>query len=93
MLFCFSDVEQPTLHGIKEDNLGNRLLKSMGWREGQGLGRSNQGIIDPIKSRRRAEGAGLGAEIVDEEVGGRRLTYQEAAKARLRQKYYEDDTR
>ncbi|KAG0378320.1 hypothetical protein BGX24_004171 [Mortierella sp. AD032] len=33
--------EQPTKDGIKEDNIGNRLLKSMGWKEGQGLGRDS----------------------------------------------------
>jgi hypothetical protein len=31
---------------ISEGNIGSKLLKSMGWSEGQGLGRNNQGMID-----------------------------------------------
>lgn len=37
---------------IGENNVGNRLLQKMGWSEGQGLGRSNQGrtnIIEVIR--------------------------------------------
>lgn len=39
---------------IGENNVGNRLLQKMGWSEGQGLGRTNQGrtnIIEVIESR------------------------------------------
>ena len=32
-----------------KDNFLYWVAKAMGWSEGQGLGRDNQGIIDPIK--------------------------------------------
>lgn len=41
--------EEPTKAGLKEDNIGNKLLQKMGWSQGQGLGRSNQGIVDPVQ--------------------------------------------
>lgn len=34
---------------IGENNVGNRLLQKMGWQEGQGLGRSNQGRTNIIE--------------------------------------------
>lgn len=30
---------------LDESNIGNRMLKSMGWSEGQGLGRNSQGKL------------------------------------------------
>lgn len=42
---------------IDQSNLGNRLLQKMGWSEGQGLGKSNQGrtnIIE-VSSKRRVK--------------------------------------
>ncbi|GKU88675.1 hypothetical protein SLEP1_g2908 [Rubroshorea leprosula] len=33
---------------IQSDNVGHRLLSKMGWKEGEGLGSSKNGISDPI---------------------------------------------
>jgi hypothetical protein len=53
-------VFQPTKYGIRSDNVGNRLLKKMGWKQGQGLGVDGQGITKVIKLEKRRKGAGLG---------------------------------
>uniref|UniRef100_A0A915HU63 RNA-binding protein 5 n=1 Tax=Romanomermis culicivorax TaxID=13658 RepID=A0A915HU63_ROMCU len=80
--------EQPTASGIGSENIGNKLLKTMGWQEGQGLGRKNQGITDPVKQQRRVQGAGLGAGGVLNE-NGYALSYKDQVLATMRQKYYE----
>ena len=56
--------EQPTKDGIKDDNIGNKMLKSMGWVEGQGLGRNAQGITAPVEAVMHAPGSGIGAAPV-----------------------------
>lgn len=53
--------EQPTKHGIGDDNIGAKMLKGMGWNKGQGLGKDGQGITAPIKAEMRLRGAGIGA--------------------------------
>ncbi|XP_013415990.1 RNA-binding protein 5-like [Lingula anatina] len=53
--------EEPTKAGLGQDNIGNKLLQKMGWSQGKGLGRTNQGIVDPIQAQRRTMTAGLGA--------------------------------
>lgn len=45
---------------ISAENVGNKLLKGMGWTEGQGLGRVNQGMTDIIQVEQRSSTAGLG---------------------------------
>lgn len=44
-----------------ESNVGNKLLKMMGWKEGTGLGTDGEGRVDPIQTAIYAQGAGLGA--------------------------------
>ena len=34
--------------GQDESNIGNKLLKMMGWKEGQGLGTEGEGRVDPM---------------------------------------------
>ena len=41
--------EQPTKAGVPSENIGNKLLQKMGWSEGQGLGKANQGITNPVE--------------------------------------------
>ncbi|KAJ7998695.1 hypothetical protein DPEC_G00207540 [Dallia pectoralis] len=54
--------EQPTKDGLNSDNIGNKMLQAMGWQEGKGLGRNQQGITAPIEAQLRAKGAGLGTK-------------------------------
>jgi hypothetical protein len=49
---CFFRYEQPTKAGLGSDNIGSKMLQKMGWSSGQGLGRSGQGIINPIEVRK-----------------------------------------
>ncbi|KAL1947461.1 hypothetical protein VTO73DRAFT_14422 [Trametes versicolor] len=51
----------PLNPGKDENNVGNKLLKMMGWKEGQGLGTGGEGRVDPIQPAIYAAGVGLGA--------------------------------
>ncbi|KAF8061457.1 hypothetical protein FPV67DRAFT_1609202 [Lyophyllum atratum] len=51
----------PVNPGKDATNVGNKLLKMMGWTEGTGLGTSGDGRVDPIQTAIYAQGAGLGA--------------------------------
>lgn len=57
-----SSYEEPTKAGIGADNKGNRLLQKMGWQEGMGLGKSNQGRTTIIQTEQRVSTAGLGSK-------------------------------
>ncbi|KAI0262876.1 hypothetical protein BC834DRAFT_1001141 [Gloeopeniophorella convolvens] len=51
----------PVNPGQDHTNVGNKLLKMMGWKEGTGLGVDGEGRVDPIQTAIYASGAGLGA--------------------------------
>uniref|UniRef100_A0A2N9FUY4 G-patch domain-containing protein n=1 Tax=Fagus sylvatica TaxID=28930 RepID=A0A2N9FUY4_FAGSY len=47
---------------IQADNVGHRLLSKMGWKEGEGLGSSKNGIADPIMAGNvKIDNLGVGA--------------------------------
>ncbi|THH32967.1 hypothetical protein EUX98_g1229 [Antrodiella citrinella] len=51
----------PVNPGQDGNNVGNKLLKMMGWKEGTGLGTDGEGRVEPIQTAIYAQGAGLGA--------------------------------
>jgi hypothetical protein len=52
---------QPTRFGIRKDNVGNQMLRRMGWKTGQGLGAEGKGITKAIRLQRLRKGAGIGS--------------------------------
>ncbi|XP_025416338.1 SURP and G-patch domain-containing protein 1-like isoform X2 [Sipha flava] len=48
---------------LKEDNIGFQMLQKLGWSEGQGLGSSGTGIVEPVnKGGSHNENHGLGVD-------------------------------
>uniref|UniRef100_A0A7I4XTY4 RNA-binding protein 5 n=1 Tax=Haemonchus contortus TaxID=6289 RepID=A0A7I4XTY4_HAECO len=78
--------ELASMRPLGSDNIGSRLLKTMGWREGQGVGRNGQGIVNPIEAQRRVEGAGLGA-AGSRVMHGAEATHQERVRATFYSRY------
>ncbi|CAG9816598.1 unnamed protein product [Phaedon cochleariae] len=48
---------------IGAENVGNRLLQKMGWTEGQGLGKQNQGRTTIIQAEQHSSTVGLGNKL------------------------------
>ncbi|KAL7110486.1 hypothetical protein ACP275_05G029100 [Erythranthe tilingii] len=46
---------------IDEKNVGNRMLRSMGWQEGLGLGKHGSGMVEPVQAQAIETRAGLGS--------------------------------
>lgn len=79
--------EEPTRAGIGSDNIGNRLLQKMGWSEGMGLGKSNQGRTQIIEATMRAPSVGLGVKTYGVVPGEN--TYKESVKKMALMRYQE----
>ncbi|GMP95585.1 hypothetical protein CsSME_00044576 [Camellia sinensis var. sinensis] len=47
---------------IDESNVGNRMLRSMGWQEGLGLGKDGSGMVEPVQAQAMEKRAGLGSQ-------------------------------
>eukprot|EP00062_Callorhinchus_milii_P018728 gi/632972526/ref/XP_007902702.1/ PREDICTED: G patch domain-containing protein 2 isoform X3 [Callorhinchus milii] len=47
-------------HPIPDSNIGSRMMQSMGWIPGTGLGPDGKGIAEPIRALQRPKGVGLG---------------------------------
>ena len=55
-------------NGGEHEKKGKSLLEKMGWNEGQGLGKSNQGRVDPITLKVKNDAKGVGFEGRSEAV-------------------------
>ncbi|XP_073136353.1 SUPPRESSOR OF ABI3-5 isoform X2 [Henckelia pumila] len=47
---------------IDESNVGNRMLRNMGWQEGLGLGKDGSGMVEPVQAQAMETRAGLGSQ-------------------------------
>ncbi|KAJ0068485.1 hypothetical protein NL108_008435 [Boleophthalmus pectinirostris] len=80
--------EQPTKDGLTSDNIGNKMLQAMGWQEGKGLGRHQQGITTPIAASLRTKGTGLGVKGSAYELSPSD-TYKDAVRKAMFARYTE----
>ena len=69
---------------VAESNIGNKMLQKMGWKDGQGLGKSNQGRTDIIHAQQRSAGSGLGS---GQSGGNPNDSYKENARKTLWSRY------
>lgn len=76
---------------IGTDNIGNRMLQRMGWREGSGLGqKGREGKVDPIAVSINETRAGLGTEKLGTGImlGGVQETVQQRTRRLARERFF-----
>ena len=64
-------------------------MKKMGWTDGQGLGKTNQGRTNIIEAERRVSSAGLGLQGASYSVAGD--SYKDCVKKMMFHRYQELD--
>ncbi|KAG8976138.1 hypothetical protein FRB90_009276, partial [Tulasnella sp. 427] len=77
----------PVDPGKDDNNIGNKMLKKMGWSEGSGLGAEGEGRSEPVTAAVYASGAGIGASKGKEVTGFTAANYADAAKEAARERY------
>ncbi|KAJ4790629.1 suppressor of abi3-5 [Rhynchospora pubera] len=77
---------------LDESNVGNRILRNMGWQEGLGLGKDGGGIKEPVQAKAAGDRSGLGSQqrkvdpLLEAQAGDSyRTIIQKKAIARFRE--------
>uniref|UniRef100_A0A182NTB3 RNA-binding protein 5 n=1 Tax=Anopheles dirus TaxID=7168 RepID=A0A182NTB3_9DIPT len=79
---------------IGQNNIGNKLLQKMGWSEGQGLGRANQGRTNIIEAEQRVANVGLGIKANAAAQYGRTTDdYKTYIKKMMKSRYEQVDVK
>ena len=50
----------------EKESFAERMLRKQGWTDGQGLGKTQQGIVDPIKPTLKFDKTGMGHDHAEE---------------------------
>jgi len=72
---------------IADSNKGSKMLKAMGWKKGQGLGKTKQGITAPVQADMYSQGAGLGSQPTGENAIRPGDSYHDAATKKARARF------
>jgi len=73
---------------LDDSNLGNRMLQKMGWKDGLGLGKKNQGRTEIIQTKSRMAQSGLGTS---QPSLGPNDSYKDVARKTLWNRYNDQD--
>eukprot|EP01080_Neovahlkampfia_damariscottae_P005847 gene5847-9670_t len=69
---------------IESSNIGNKMLKMMGYKEGEGLGKKSDGIVEPIKVEKKDNSKGIGFQKSYGKVGDSKKLIQQM---RIKERY------